>query len=52
MADEYGYPTADNIGNLSTVTVRVLYLLGSAEEADALKQSLDELSAVCKPAAH
>lgn len=49
MADEYGYPTADSIGNLSTVTVRVLYLLGSAEDAEGLKQSLDELYAVCNP---
>jgi hypothetical protein len=51
MADEYGYPSPSTTGlsNIATDRVRILLIVGSENEAAALKKSLDEVRALCKP---
>lgn len=48
MVDEYGYPQADSMGNVATDKVSILFLLGTPEDAAALKKALNDLHAVCK----
>jgi len=49
MADEYGYPTADDLGNIYTNKVRILYVVGTEDDANALKKAFDEMRAACAP---
>lgn len=51
MADVYGYPTQGDTGlsNIATNRVRILLIVGSENEASALKKSLDDVMALCKP---
>jgi hypothetical protein len=49
MSDQYGYVLADNMGNIATNKIRVVYILNTADDANALKKAFDDLSAVCKP---
>jgi hypothetical protein len=48
MLDEFGYVKANTLGNLSTDRVRVLYFLGTADEAAQLKKAFDDIVAVCQ----
>lgn len=50
MADEYGYPTQNNTGliNIATNQVRILFVVGSENEATALKKAMDDVRALCK----
>lgn len=49
VADEYGYPTADDLGNIYTNKVRILYVVGTEDDANALKKAFDEMRAACAP---
>ncbi|MGB8517168.1 MAG: hypothetical protein WCD45_04685 [Gallionella sp.] len=50
MADEYGYPTQNNTGlsNIATNKVRILFVVGSENEATALKKAMDDVRTLCK----
>ena len=49
ILDEYGYPKENNSGSFATDTVRILFMLNTAEDAVALNKALGEVHAICKP---
>lgn len=51
IADEYGYPKDGGMGAVASVAtdmVRILLIVGSADEAEKLKAALEDVHAMCK----
>lgn len=49
MVDEIGYPKERSSGNLATDTIRILFIVNTADDAASLKKALDDVQALCKP---
>lgn len=49
MADEYGYPKHNNMEDIATDHIRILFLMSTADDAAALNKALDDVHALCKP---
>lgn len=49
MADEYGYPKDNGMGNVATDRIRILFIVDGPDDAVALKKALDDVHALCKP---
>jgi len=48
IADEYGYPKETVSGNAATDKVRILLIVNSADDAEKLKNALEDVRAMCK----
>jgi hypothetical protein len=49
MADEYGYPKDNGMGDAVTNRIRILFIVSTSDDAAALKKALDDVHALCKP---
>lgn len=49
IADEYGYPKDNGWGNVATDKIRILLIVNSSDDAERLKNALEEVNTMCKP---
>lgn len=49
IADEYGYPKDNGMGDAVTNRIRILFIVSTSDDAAALKKALDDVHALCKP---
>jgi hypothetical protein len=49
IADEYGYPRDNGLGDAATDTIRILLIVDTPADAEKLKGLLENINAMCKP---
>jgi hypothetical protein len=49
IIDEYGYPKDNGWSNVATDKIRILLIVNSSDDAEKLKQALEDIHAMCKP---
>jgi hypothetical protein len=48
IADEYGYPKDTGMGNVATDKIRILLMIGSADDAVKLNNAFQEVNTMCR----